>query len=1391
MINKDFILKHIIITFFMTAMLLVGTAATASAQDEADAVIVPNTFDNVPWEITEDNELLIGEDGQEYTFTDDEERGKYSYPWTYFSKRVKKVIVLGTVHGSGSLRSIFEGFKNCTSMELGGLDTAEVTDMSRMFWNCENLISADVSGFNTSQVTNMNEMFWGCNHLTIADVSGFDTSQVTNMRGMFEYCNHLTSIDVSGFDTGNVTDLGWMFSCCSSLASIDVSGFDTGNVRDMGGLFESCFDLTSIDVTGFDTSKVKSMAFLFSGCGITSIDVTGFDTSKVEKMNYMFNSCIFLTSIDVSNFDTGNVSEMSGMFSNCTGLTSIDISNFDTGNVTDMEYMFVDSDGLTSIDVSNFDTKNVKDMSGLFMGCSKLTSIDVSGFNTANVESMNQMFKDCSSLTSMDISGFDTSNIRYVSDFYHYMNEVFAGCAALKTVALPVSLEWLGDNSFQGCENLEIVEISNLNRWCSIWFKNAMSNPLNASPNATLLLNGGTGSKATLEEGITAIPDRTFSGWKYLKEVTLPESLTKIGAGAFERTDSLRTVNVNSPEQWLSMEFATESSNPLAAGTAELRVGSGQGYDAPGDVVIDKTIGSVPAYAFSGCRSLRSVVIPDSVTTIGTGAFASCELLSQVVIPDSVSALQENVFFGCSDLKKILIPDSVTSIDTTAFKGCPKDMVLYGTPGSVAEDFAALQGIRFRDYSEYDAMQAGTITKDIRWILTGGSQLTIEGTGNLPDYAANYSPLTDIADKVTSIKIKGISSIGTRVFNSFRNLESVTIDINTQIESIDPKAFEGCRNVEIRCYHNSYDQVVQATDGLRGVTVKKLSGNRAGNVTWTFNEDTGTMLLTSGSEEFGKTFTESPFKDLNIRRVEFSDSFACKSLPANLFAGCKSVTEVKLAAQTTAIGDEVFKDCTNLRRITWHEGITKVGKSAFENCGNLRQVLLADSVLVNEYDQEMEDTCVEIPEGVKVIPAKTFRNCSSILQVDWYEDAEGEQTGGSIGASAFENCSALAEVDIPNHVANIGEAAFNGCASLGQGDGSLDFSENLNVLGAQAFYDCPQLLTMSFEKDPSSIGENALGTNKKLTVEAPESASNLKAYCRNAGMSFIITEGMGDTETQQDAYVRLAKSSVTVKAGKSKKIAFSTNGKVKGIKASGTGGKVSVAKSGRKVKFKGRRAKSGLRVSLKFDMKKARDVTKSVSVTVRKASSGLGMLEGEEQIIRASKKTVTFSSDAAASQKVRITRPKGAEGAWVCTASKRGIVKYTMNDDGTLKLTPVKAGKTILTIYAGADEVFDQSEPIRITATVKARPAKVTAKVKKLTKKKARVSWKKVNGVKSYQIQVSVKKNFKQKKTYTAKASVTKKVVKIKKGKTNYIRVRYKLANGKVGKWSTTLAVKK
>jgi len=95
-----------------------------------------------------------------------------------------------------------------------------------------------------------------------------------------------------------------------------------------------------------------------------------------------------------------------------------------------------------------------------------------------------------------------------------------------------------------------------------------------------------------------------------------------------------------------------------------------------------------------------------------------------------------------------------------------------------------------------------------------------------------------------------------------------------------------------------------------------------------------------------------------------------------------------------------------------------------------------------------------------------------------------------------------------------------------------------------------------------------------------------------------------------------------------------------------------------------------------------------------------------------------------------------------------------------------------------------------------AKPKSVSPKKIKSAKKAVSVEWKKVSGVKGYQIQVATDKKFKKnKKTVTIKKQKTTKttVKKLKAKKKYYVRVRtYKIVNGKkvYSSWSKVKSVK-
>ena len=92
-------------------------------------------------------------------------------------------------------------FIDCSSLEsldLSGIDTRNVENMSYLFEDCKNLKSINYGKFNTAKVNDMENMFKGCEAFTgITFPSGFTTENATNMAGMFSYCKGLTAIDAN------------------------------------------------------------------------------------------------------------------------------------------------------------------------------------------------------------------------------------------------------------------------------------------------------------------------------------------------------------------------------------------------------------------------------------------------------------------------------------------------------------------------------------------------------------------------------------------------------------------------------------------------------------------------------------------------------------------------------------------------------------------------------------------------------------------------------------------------------------------------------------------------------------------------------------------------------------------------------------------------------------------------------------------------------------------------------------------------------------------------------------------------------------------------------------------------------------------------------------------
>ena len=261
----------------------------------------------------------------------------------------------GSVEANTNGSGMFSYLDNVDTLDLTGLDTSNMTSMSRMFYKSTSLKNIDVSGFDTSKVVNMIFMFNNCSSLISLDLSSFNTSNVTNMEAMFQNDVNLENITFGdNFNTSKVKDMIAMFASCKKLSYINLSNFDTSNVKEMQSMFYYCENLKSLDLSNFDTSQVINMYAMFMNCSsLKELDLSSFDTSKVTNMQSMFLSCKNLENLNLSSFNTSNVTTISYMINNCSSLKYLDIRNAELSKVSTCLQPFYGIKNTTKIYVKN------------------------------------------------------------------------------------------------------------------------------------------------------------------------------------------------------------------------------------------------------------------------------------------------------------------------------------------------------------------------------------------------------------------------------------------------------------------------------------------------------------------------------------------------------------------------------------------------------------------------------------------------------------------------------------------------------------------------------------------------------------------------------------------------------------------------------------------------------------------------------------------------------------------------------------------------------------------------------------------------------------------------------------------------------------------------------
>lgn len=676
---------------------------------------------------------------------------------------------------------------------------------------------------------------------------------------------------------------------------------------------------------------------------------------------------------------------------------------------------------------------------------------------------------------------------------------------------------------------------------------------LNASGQWKYVLEGGnavitgyeeepTGDLAIPSEvdghSVTGIGDYAFSYCRDLTGVTIPDSVTTIGANPFYGC-ALTSIRVSSGNPafaqmdgvlfdkqlttLIAYPNAREGAYTIPEGIRHIAanafggakaltavvfpdsvtsIGEGAFYECTGltAVAVGNGVTSIGNAAFDYCISMTDIIIPDSVDSIGTGAFRYCVKLTDVAlpaslthisdrmfescyglvsmtIPDGITSIGKSVFRECNNLATVTIPESVTAIEENPFSGCPLTAVTVSPGNPIYED---IDGVLFHKNDK--TLVAYPTTRQ-------GEYIVPQGTVGIGNYAFNY------CDGLTEVALPdSLVTIGSAAFYGCYELSQ--INLPKSLISIGGSAFEYCEKLTQITLPDSLvsiDGGAFSMSGLKKITLPE-------------------SLASLGAYAFSES---------SLEQITFPDSLI--SINDGMFWRCESLRQVILPKSLVYIGDIAFMDCA-ISDITLPGSVFYIGRNAFSMyAGDITFHAPAGSYA----ERYAEENDIPFEANAETLPAiNVFKGFAYVVNPDGktitireYRDKDAFQAVipakidgmrvTDIGIGAFIDC-ALAQLTLPDTLVTIGDHAFRGCGALTQ----IALPDSVISIGDMAFYECFHLVQATLPDSVTYIGSNAFRRVDVLDVdeEHPDAAicapagSYAQQYAKDNGIPFIVAE---------------------------------------------------------------------------------------------------------------------------------------------------------------------------------------------------------------------------------------------------------------------------------------------
>ena len=450
--------------------------------------------------------------------------------------------------------------------------------------------------------------------------------------------------------------------------------------------------------------------------------------------------------------------------------------------------------------------------------------------------------------------------------------------------------------------------------------------------------------------------------------VTVPETVTKIGEGAFSGVEGLKTIVIPSTVKEIAANAFSYNT------TLE-------------NVVMQEGVTKIGYSAFKKCTSLQKIDMPQSLNVIGEESFSYCSSLKYIKLPDNVKNIENVVFQYCTGLEKIDLPKNLVGIGYAAFRGCESLKSLY-LPASVN----SIEPSAFSQTSSLTDIQIDSNNKS--YAVSNGIIYDINKTKIVFVSALNKN--------VTSLKIEDTVQdlTGTQLFMNCSNLQEVILPSSLKI--FGGNVFEGRDYINKITISSSNQNFIVQDNMLLSKDGTKLYYATSGRSTLNIPDTVKEICLASIQ---GFKISEIRF-DGNVEKID-------EQFGKNL----QGLTKIYIGTNVKDINAN-FKDYALIpNKLSFKVDLSNPNYKVLNNC-----ILTKDGKKMITYVNDVSE--VNVPEGVEIIYNLALgENISKVTLPSTIKEIKNMYGIGiesidipssieTISENAFSACSKLSNINI-------------------------------------------------------------------------------------------------------------------------------------------------------------------------------------------------------------------------------------------------------------------------------------------------------------------------------------------------------------------------------------------